>query len=720
MNLLRRSTLLACLAASPALSARPVVAGYERFFAAAGEDTAVEAGLLLLNELNCTACHAPPPAWAARLPGRGKIPLAGIGARLAHHALHDFVADPARFKPGTTMPRLPRSSGASSAAPDVVAYLQSLRTAPIAAAPTRPADPERGRRLYETVGCTACHAPAAGTTGATFASIPITLAPHMDQAALAAFLRDPLATRPAGRMPATPLSAPEAADLAAFIGARPLRPPPATDAALVTRGRTAFAAANCAACHDTGTPVEARAAAPLAQLRADAGCLNATPPADAPEFSLSPAQVRHLAAALAHLRATPAPPAITAAARVDEHFLRLNCFACHEWRGRGGADATRAARFSATDGAAESLGELGRLPPKLDTAGRKLTPTWLERMLWGEGGGVRPYLSARMPRFGRAAAGELPALLAEACAHAHPAQIDTSGALGHQRFAAGRTLLGIGTGGLGCVNCHGVKHREPAGVRAINLTHTVARLRPEYFKALLLDPQGLQPGTVMPPLLAGRANAAKEIEAMWTYLKELDQSPLLPDGLAEPGALELKPADAGRPLVFRTFIEGAGTQAIAVGHPAGAHAVFDAYEVRWALAWRGRFLDAQQTWEERLNKPVKPLGEGAVVLAPHQPFAQLPSATAPWPAAFGPAAGYVFKGYRLGPDGVPVFRYTAGSLQIEDTLVPAPDGRALRRRLTVRGGGDGWYFRGFAPGVAPLHVEWKNGEATFEETLTLP
>jgi hypothetical protein len=352
-----------------------------------------------------------------------------------------------------------------------------------------------------------------------------------------------------------------------------------------------------------------------------------------------------------------------------------------------------------------------------------LTPAWLEKLLWGQGGGVRPYMTARMPKFGEEAAGELVPLLAEACRPEQPQEIDVSGGKGHQRFATGRTLLGTGKGGLGCVACHGVKSREPSGVRAINLTSTAQRLRPEYFKALLLDPQGMQPGTIMPPLFAGRANADKEIESIWTYFKELDQSEVLPEGLAVAGSFELKPQEEGRAIVFRTFLEHAGTQAIAVGFPEGVHAAFDAFEVRWALLWRGRFLDAQSNWEERPMTPVKALGEPRLVLPAALPLAKLRDAGEAWPTNVGVNAGYVFRGYRIGKDGVPTFRYAAGGLEIEDTLRPVADGTGLRRTLVLRSGGGGpadgtWYFRGLAAGAVPRVVEWKKGTATIEEVVT--
>src|SRR5205823_12177729 len=105
-----------------------------------------------------------------------------------------------------------------------------------------------------------------------------------------------------------------------------------------------------------------------------------------------------------------------------------------------------------------------------------------------------------------------------------------------------------------------------------------------------------------------------------------------------------------------------------VGFPEKMHAAFDAYEVHWALVWRGRFLDATSNWEERTMPPVKPLGEAVTALPTWMPFARLATPNSPWPASYGAAAGYVFKGYRLGIDGAPVFRYRVGELEVEDAM----------------------------------------------------
>ena len=716
----RRVLGAVCVASIVGLAkAHPVVAAFDRFHVREQASIpSLDGGLLLLNELNCVACHAAPAGWQERLPGRGKISLAGVGSRLSFEALDRFARDPHQFKPGTLMPQIAGRSPEADGA--LVAYLGSLDSS--RPAPSFPAgNASRGSKLFASVGCVACHAPADGAT--SYPSVPLGLALHYSHAELAAFIRNPLHLRPAGRMPSTELTVEEAADLAAFLGAKS-RPAatttPRSSPDIITAGRAEFQARNCAACHDTAEKIPGRATTALNQLRLDRGCLAPQPPPTAPRFNLSKDQLGAMSTALRTIQTTASPPAQTAVETVSTRFEQLNCYACHEWRGRGGAEAARAKHFAGHDSVVESLGELGRLPPPLDHAGRKLTPEWLEKLLWGTGGGVRPYMTARMPRFGRDASAGLIALLAAACRPDRPLEIDTSGTKGHQRSATGRTLIGTGQGGMGCVTCHGLRDREPPGIRAINLTHTAQRLQPEFFKALLLDPQTLQPGTIMPPLFGGRAAAEREIESIWTYFKELDQNPMLPEGLAVAGSFELKPAEEKRVIVFRTFLQGAGMQAVAVGFPSQVSVAFDSYEVRWALAWRGRFLDAQSNWEERPMTPIKPLGGDLQRFSTHLPFAQLKVANTPWPTSFGRESGYSFKGYRLEADGVPTFRYNvAGRLAIEDTLRPSTDGRTLTRSIVVRGSGEGWFFRGLTLDALPQPVAWQNGTAVFEETIRL-
>ncbi len=179
-----------------------------------------------------------------------------------------------------------------------------------------------------------------------------------------------------------------------------------------------------------------------------------------------------------------------------------------------------------------------------------------------------------------------------------------------------------------------------------------------------------------------RGNTARQIDSLWVYLMEIDQT-RLPEGMEEKEAFELKPAD--RTVVFRTFMTGVGMHAVAVGFPEQIHAAFDSQQIHWAQAWRGRFLDAESTWDDRFTPLTPALSDDLVPLPPGPPFALLADEDSPWPDTPGFPAGYRFGGFRLDEDGVPTFLYEFEGLQVEDRVTPTPDGRSLRREVRVRG-----------------------------------
>ena len=709
------------LAAVPAAAA-PVVAGFERFHRAAPAGAA-EGGLLLLGELNCVACHRLPGAEG--LPPRPAPLLGDVGARLDPAALAAFLAHPAQFKPGTLMPRTALAAAEVSA---LTAYLGTLGRP--RAQPDLPAGSvEAGRRLYHAVGCVACHAadaalalPVAAGEGRPpepLGVVPLALGARYDRAALVRFLIDPLEMRPAGRMPDSHLTPAEAVDIAAYLqrarGAPASAAAAGAPAALVTEGRRLFTTRGCAACHGDPSPGPAVAAPPAApDLRADVaalarGCLAEAPPANVPDFGLDAVQRDAVRAALRRMTEDQAFLRPDAAGDVGRFLTRMNCHACHARGGRGGVESALQRFFTVTEPGAEALGEMGNLPPVLDRVGRKLTRDWWAKLLWEGGGEVRPYQVARMPAFGRAVAEPVLPSWEQADRREPPVVIDTSGRQLHQRAGHGRTLLGTQDGGLGCITCHGLRDRPALGISAIPLDATASRLLPEYFKELLLNPQSVQPGTRMPPLFQGRPKANQEVEQIWTFLKEADQQ-LLPEGLLRGGEYELRPEQVGRTLVFRTFLQGAGLEAVAVGTPAGRHAAFDGREVRWALTWRGRFIDALTTWEERAMTPARPLGDAVTPLPGWTPFARAEAGAAEVP--------HRFRGHVAAADGTPTFRYEAGPLQVEDTLRPDAAGGGYRRELRVRGGGPGWVFRGAAPGATPRPIAFDSaGEARLDEVL---
>jgi hypothetical protein len=259
-------------------------------------------------------------------------------------------------------------------------------------------------------------------------------------------------------------------------------------------------------------------------------------------------------------------------------------------------------------------------------------------------------MDIRMPNFGQTQTEMLISAFNEADELDPPVKIDVSGLEKHHRAELGRKLLGAT--GLACVSCHGLKDRKSLGPPVIRLTHTVERLQPEYFKELLLNPQVTQPGTVMPPMFVGRKTADKDIESLWTYLREVEGQHL-PEGLASAADFELKPSD--KPIVFRSFIEGVGTHAIGVGYPGGLNEAFDGKTSRWVIVWKGRFLDAMSNWQDRAMPPIKPLGTD---------IKQLPAVT----------TTRIFGGYRIGKDGIPTFLYRENGQQVEDTLRPTKNG----------------------------------------------
>ena len=669
--------LVAAIAGAHPLDAppvpNPIVPGFDRLAAAAeSEDQFARSGLLLLAELNCTACHAPPAAWREQLAPSPAPNLAGVGSRLNADALRRMIGNPQQCKGGTRMPRLFEGEEPDAARIDaLVEYLASLKQ-PVKSMPA--GDAKRGERLYHSVGCVACHAPAAGVRPANLPagqellatrepSAPLALARDYDPRALAQFLADPLRVRPSGRMPSLHLSAQEASDIAKYLqrdgGAKAAPRKPAPDR--LAKGRELFVQQRCSACHSTGEKLAAPPAPALAGLTASRGCLAPTQKSGTPRYALSDTQRRALDLALRAVNSAPA--AQTPARQIDWQMARLNCHACHIRNGRGSPEAARAQFFTVNDPGVESLGEMARLPPNLDRVGRKLTDGWFAKILWGDDGAVRPYMNTRMPSFGRAQTERLVAWFEQADARTPPVQIDVSGLLKHQRAEPGRKLLGAG--GLSCVSCHGLKDRKSLGPPVVRLTHTARRLRPEYFKELLLDPQTTQPGTVMPPLFTGRKGAEEEIESIWTYLKEIEGQPL-PEGLFSNDDYELKPAAAGHPIVLRSFIEGAGTHAIGVGFPQGLNASFDAKSCRWTQIWKGRFLDAMENFQDRAMKPIKPLGTGLKTLpADH--------------------SAHEYRGYRLAKDGVPTFLYRRDGRDVEDTLRPAPGGKAFEHVMKVDG-----------------------------------
>ena len=617
------------------------------------------AGAVLLTELGCAACHS--PSRPELTPKQGPD-LSAVGARVSAAHLRRFLASPAGTKPGTTMPdvlgHLPDGDRAV-AAEALTHFLASLGgPAPEA---TRPAPDavERGRTLYHSVGCVACHSPEEPLPG----SVPLgPLAEKYSVESLTRFLEDPLAVRPSGRMPDLHLDHFEAQDIASYLLREQPADPPTfqPDPQLATRGRTLFGEHRCGACHPGVAVAAAPAAPPLDRLRVGEGCLSGRP-GPWPRHSLAPAQRAALGAVLAALDAPFGP-----AEAVEMTVTRLDCRACHERDGTGGPGPEREVHFTGRD---PGLGDQGRIPPSLTGVGSKLKARWLRDVVVN-GAGARPYLHTRMPRFGAPAAEALAGWLKQVdpvlpVPGVHVAEAE-------KPRQVGRELAG--SQGFNCVACHTFRGRSAAPIRALDLTTMTDRLEEGWFHRYLESPRRYSPLTIMPDFWPdGRSpfpevlggDAVRQRDALWQYLAEGPES-------GEPRGLVLEPLEihvGEEAVMLRRAYPGIGKRGIGVGYPSGIHLAFDAGQMRLGSVWSGGFIEASALWRGQGAGQARILGRDRVDFPAGPAFAVLPSAGAPWPSGSADVTDETgFLGYILDAQRRPTFRYRIGAVRVADTF----------------------------------------------------
>ena len=222
-----------------------IVPAYQRF--RADNLNAVDAGRLLISELNCQSCHG--TFSGEVLPPRQAPILTKIGERTNAEYLQKFIHDPQALKPGTAMPSMARLKSEIVMSEAIAAFLTqgtTWRPAGVSIGAVR-----RGEALFHTVGCAACHGDQRDVAvieairkGLT--SLPAQADEEEDEPAkkvasdasyatpdfamplgklddkytlssLITFLQDPHAVRPSGRMPSLNLKPEEARDIASYL-----------------------------------------------------------------------------------------------------------------------------------------------------------------------------------------------------------------------------------------------------------------------------------------------------------------------------------------------------------------------------------------------------------------------------------------------------------------------------------------------------------------------
>lgn len=198
---------------NPKPSSYAVVPGYERF--REEKLTPIDAGRLLISELNCQSCHG--SGLKEILPRRKAPVLTGVASRVQFEYLKAFLADPQKSKPGTAMPHLLNGDEAGATVEALAHFLASDGTTiptPVAVSAI-----QRGEQRFHSFGCAACHGDLR-TPVEERPAFAMPLGP-VDQkytvGSLIAFLQDPHAVRPSGRMPSLNLNDEEARDIASYL-----------------------------------------------------------------------------------------------------------------------------------------------------------------------------------------------------------------------------------------------------------------------------------------------------------------------------------------------------------------------------------------------------------------------------------------------------------------------------------------------------------------------
>jgi mono/diheme cytochrome c family protein len=496
---------------------------------------ALREGRELLATRSCTRCHflneLAVSGFSVGMPelaAKGPL-LAGVGARLNEGWLQAWIRAPRKLRPSASMPHVLHGDEATQtqAAADIAAYLMTLVAEPAAAVETTDELAVEGVKLFENLGCIACHSTKPLDEADPFDRLSLHyVAAKFNSGSLHAYLKSPHANYPWTRMPDFKLSDEEATALTGYLLTRAKgeievpQDAPAGDAA---RGKTLFATAGCASCHDVAKKPASTKPIPIKDNTA--GCLADARSDKSPDFGFTAAQRAALSAFIATDRSslereTPAEFSL-------RQVQSLNCIACHR------RDGVNSRLWSVL----EEEGEQGLTPevlPMLTWTGEKLKPQWSEKLLAGElDARARPWLRARMPAFPARAK-----LMAVGLSHEHGFAVDENPVPkpSVELTKVGEQLVGD-TNGFSCIKCHAIGKRPPLApfeAPGINLVSAAERLRYSYFPRWMLDPPRVDVLTKMPKFAAdGKTtgvtsvfdgDARRQNEALWHYIQTLPSS----------------------------------------------------------------------------------------------------------------------------------------------------------------------------------------------------
>lgn len=605
------------------------------------DDSRAPKGRRIFEDLGCANCHASDSPSLKVRPGPV---LTGIASRVNPAWILHWLEAPSEFRSWATMPQLLSASERA----DVATYLSGLRGGIQEEPAVRKSHEERGRTMFQSIGCGACHS----------AELPLAhLGSKLTAGSLQRYLLDPIRFSPDGRMPSFHLDEAEALDLAAYLVAsrnQAFEVPTAPGDR--DRGRGIVQSRGCLSCHALAGLDSTSQAPRLEALDEYRGCLADSRPEGVPEYRLTSSERRALRRFVASYRRSPdIVPAPTF--DLPRRLEQLRCRACHEVNGKGPS------------------GPLAEFAPSLTGVGDKLRAGWIERVLTSETRTL-DWQELRMPSYGSSHASWLGPALAKASG-VLPASDDSVAPGGSSE--EGRDLLGVdGTkGGLGCIGCHGWGEFPPLGENGPNLLDAGQRLRPSWFRRWMRDPARIVPGTSMPNYYVGK-ETPEFTEAIADFWAAFRAGPKLstPFGFKAADAQitgEASPIPTDRAVVVRWDMPEATPAAIAVGLPGGISYCFDAGESRLRYAWRGGFVDMSRTLLTKKNRQTN-LTETAEIVGKvffHEGSYPIRSSDR------DRIPQRRFRGYSL-IDSIPEFRYEVDGVTVRERIV-AVEGGILRQ-----------------------------------------
>ncbi len=643
-------------------------------------------GLVAVQKNGCQTCHVStslPQTIAAKQSPNLRWSI----EHLNPDYIETFIADPHGTKPGTTMPQAfgdLDEAARQNAAGAITAYLLSLseRTEMVLEGVEDAEAKQRGRDLFHSIGCVACHAtrdaqavehPASSASVDSIALGPLNS--KYNVAGLVSFLENPLAVRPSGHMPNMKLTRRESTDIASYLlqGIEGQSSWQSPDSQQVDEGQRLFARYRCATCHTGMMDPVVETNLSLEKLTPQKGCISQET-GDWPQFALTDSELTAIQSLL-----TDFPQTLTANQQIDVALTTLNCVACHDRDHLGGVSIERNPHFQTTN---LNLGDQGRIPPTLTGVGAKLKPNWM-RDVMVNGRSIRPYMQTRMPQFGEQNTAHLRELFAETDKLAKVAYATFE----DQKETRKWGLQLAGNEGLNCVACHTYKYKLSDTMPAVDLTEMAERLHKDWFYQYMLDPQTFSPNTVMPSFWpAGKAirndlqgTPEDQVEALWQYLIDGRQAGTPRGVVREP--LEVVVKDEAQ--LLRRKYPTIGKRGIGVGYPGGLNLAYDAEQMRLGLLWKGKFADPAGVWTGQGSGDVRPMGR--TIEFPKGP--ELDYQNDVWVVDDGRPPNHRFQGYRLDKKMRPTFRYQLGDIQVtdffEEMISEDPSKSKLQRTITL-------------------------------------